>query len=353
MTTNHPAVSCEELEPLRGVSDTLVHTQETSQPLSDGLNYRTWVISGMLKKVRHAELVYSTVDARDDKKRTSNFRECRSRAWFVRHRHSQEVRVASSRCNLRWCPICIKTKRFVMRQSLVPWVKKAKKPKFVTFTLKHSSAPLSHQISSLYKYFTNLRRRKLWTKKIHSGVWFFQVKKSETDGLWHPHIHVICDGAYISRWRLSEMWEQVTSGSMVVDVRAVKDPKKASDYVSRYATAPCDLEKLNLEDSIEVFDALNGRRICGKFGDCNDLQLVPQKCPDSEEWEFLANFSEVMYQRYDSVWHDNIYQCFRDKKKCPCVPPEPPPDYSTIEDLLVEEPYTKEQLEFEFSNLLD
>ena len=35
MTTNHPAVSCEELEPLRGVSDTLVHTQETSQPLSD------------------------------------------------------------------------------------------------------------------------------------------------------------------------------------------------------------------------------------------------------------------------------------------------------------------------------
>lgn len=328
----------------------LVHAQETTDRSSLGSSYRAFLTSGIRPKVEFSEAVYRTLDGRDDKQRTQAYNACRSVAWFVRHRISGKIRIASSRCNLRWCPLCIKTKRFIMRQSLIPWVKNANKPKFITFTLRHSDADLNFQIDSLYKFFRVLRKRPYWKKRITGGIWFFQIKKSESDNRWHPHLHVICEGRYIPQRELSSVWRDITSGSFVVDIRAVKDPKKAAEYVSRYATAPCALDSFSLDDAVTVVDALHSRRICGAFGTAKSIQLVPKKCPDADDWEYMCSVSQMFFgKNMESFWFREIYESWVQNRRCLSSPDRGSPG-NNGNLLLVEEPSTYKQFVFEWSN---
>lgn len=326
----------------------LVHPQETSVHLGSPSSFRSFVTSGCKKDVLFNGSVYETIDRRDDAKRLQSFNDCRSSAWFVRHRVTRKVRVASSRCGLRWCPLCIKTKRFIMVQSIVPWLKAAKKPKFVTLTLKHSDAPLSFQIDSLYEAFKKLRRRPWIKKRLTGGVWFFQVKKSDNDGRWHPHLHLLTDGRFIEHERICQIWKEVTHGSSVVDLKAVKDPKKAAEYVARYASAPCRLSDLSESDAVEVVDSLHGRRICGTWGNGRDIKLAPSKCPDAEDWEFLESFTAVIFKRRSSDYHKMIYESYVKDTVCYCDKGPPPPEFEGWGKLLREEPLTFEQLKFQW-----
>lgn len=361
MTENYPNRIPEAVANAVSEVSPSLDAQETTGSSDFGSSYRLFLTSGIQSTIDFHENVYAALDERDEKKRTQAYNACRSSAWFVRHRVSNEIRVASSRCNLRWCPLCIKTKRYIMLQSLIPWVKNAKKPKFITFTLKHSSSPLEHQIDSLYGYFRLLRKRPYWKSRIKGGIWFFQVTKSENDGLWHPHIHVLCEGRYIPHSELSGIWRDITHGSTIVDTRAVRNPRKAAEYVSRYATAPCKLSSLDLESAVEVVDALAGRRVCGTFGTAKGLQLVPKKCPDADEWEYLAGFTETMLKRHKSDWFKMLYSAF--VKNEPFLGSVDPPDkgFSVLyradgdfidgwKTLKPEVPSTFEQLVFEWSN---
>lgn len=351
MTDNQHAHTCPQRSEAKA-GGPLVHPQETSEHHNISWNYRDFLTSGMQSTVDFHADVYRTIDMRDGKSRTLAYHACRTAAWFVRHRVSGKIRLASSRCNLRWCPLCIKTKRFIMLQSLVPWVRKAKKPKFITLTLKHSDAPLSHQITSLYDFFKKLRRRPYWKNRITGGIWFFQVKKSKNDHLWHPHIHILCDGRYLPHDRLSDIWCEITHGSSVVDIRAVKNPKKAAEYVARYATAPAKLDDLEKDDAVEVVDSLAGRRVCGTFGTAKGLQLVPKKCPDADEWEFLCGVGGCMAARNTSDWHKEIYSAWIEDRFCRSVSPESSPDFDTGRSLLLDEPVKYEQMVFEWSSFM-
>ena len=324
--------------------------QETTRRSTLGTSYRAFLTSGVQLDIDFTESVYAAIDNRDGKHRRQLYNSCRTSAWFVRHRVSGKIRIASSRCNLRWCPLCIKTKRYIMLQSLIPWIQQAKKPKFITLTLRHSNAKLSHQIESLYKFFSNLRRRPYWKRRIKGGIWFFQIKKSESDNLWHPHLHIVSEGNYLPQSELASIWCDITHGSSIVDIRAVKDVKKAAAYVSRYASAPCRLLDLSLDDALEVVDSLHGRRICGTFGTAKDVQLVPKKCPDSDEWDYMCGFTEVMLKRQKSEWFKELYRAFVQDDYCYVFPQPPPP----VDDLVwregMEEPTSFKQLTFEWSS---
>lgn len=326
-----------------------VHPQETSLHLTDRRSYRSFLTSGIRKKIKFADTVYGLLDERDSKHRLQSFRTCRTNAWFVRHKVSGEIRVAAGRCNLRWCPLCIKTKRFIMRQSITPWVKSAKGTKFLTFTLKHSADSINDQIDKLYTSFQKIRRSKIWKKSVAGGLWFFQIKQSKTDELWHPHLHVIVDAKFMQQKTLSELWLSITDDSNIVDIRAVKDAKKAADYVSRYATAPCNLEDFTHEKAVEVVEALAGRRICGTFGTGKQIQLVPKKCPDADAWETLGSYFEVITNQGDNGRFDIIFLSWKLNQpdlNGVTLPPAPPP----VEVAQVQEmPSTFKQAVFEWT----
>lgn len=295
----------------------VLDNEETSEHPSVVHSYRRFLISGQSRKVAIVRSIYSVVGSGDPESRLSAYDSCRENAWFVGNIKSGHVKVASSRCGLRWCPLCEKTRRLVIINSVLAWIEPLQHPKFMTLTLKHSESPLSVQISSLYGFFKELRRRPFWQKHVKNGYWFFQVKVSETDGLFHPHLHIIFTGRFTPHDELSAEWNKVTHGSKIVDVRAVKDKKKAAEYVARYAACPCDLSKMHHDVAVEVVSALHNRRICGAFGSAREFPLSPQKPVDLGEWKFLGSFRSVLFSMQSLPRSELIFKSWRSGEPLP------------------------------------
>ncbi len=172
------------------------------------------------------------------------------------------------------------------------------RPKFVTFTIKHSDAELQFQIDCLYRFFRCLRRLPDFRTRVRGGIWFFQIKKSDRDGLWHNHFHCVVDSSFLNHSEFSRMWEKVTHGSTVVDIRAVRHPGKTANEVARYASCPCDLSKLNLDDRVTVYHALHSRRICGTWGTAKGVTLKPPKDDHPNLWENVGSRTVVRELRF-------------------------------------------------------
>lgn len=136
--------------------------------------------------------IYADVDGSFGGKLSSRLQTCRKFAWFVQNSATKKLRVMSSRCKLRWCPICRDVSRRIVTAAVDRWLKVQKYPKMITLTLKHSDDPLNVQIDRLYDCFRKLRRRAYFQRLITGGVWFFQLKFNHVDSQWHPHIH--CKG---------------------------------------------------------------------------------------------------------------------------------------------------------------
>jgi len=308
-------------------------TEETSEHETPQVTYRDFLVSGCRQQVAAARKVVQVVGTGDPENRLKAFDSCRTVAWFVRHSVSGKIRVASSRCGNRWCPLCIKTRRFAIVQSVTAWMNKVVQPKFMTLTLKHTNSPLSEQITALYKFFKELKRRPWFKKRVFGGVWFFQVKVSKADGLYHPHIHILFQGRFIDHAKICQIWKQITHGSDIVDIRAVKNPKKAAEYVARYASAPCDLSKETEEKAIEIATALHGRRICGSWGLAKSVKFKPSLPDDAAQWQKLGGFNQIIE---GAKWNDidsEIVKCWKDGTMCRIVPPDmpkPPPETEKV-----------------------
>ncbi len=191
---------------------------------------------------------------------------------------------------------------------MTEWIRNIPHPKFLTLTLRHTVSPLFFQIRQLYKSFQKLRRMKFFKTATPGGVWFFQVKKSQSDNLWHPHLHCLIYGDYIPIRHLKRQWSKVTGGSDIVDIRAIHDPQGAAADVARYASSAGSLVGLSLDDSCELVDAMEGRRICGAWGTGRAVSLRPPKCKDKDKWENIGSWQAIICQRKydhnaDAIWH--------------------------------------------------
>jgi hypothetical protein len=309
-----------------------VHTEETSEHATAQTSYRTFATSGCRAQIDRTRNVLDllTDDHRDN--RLAAFDGCRSFAWFVRHKDTGKIRVASSRCGLRWCPLCIRTRRYIITAAVSNWMKTVEQPKFLTLTLKHTSSPLSEQIDNLYGFFKEFKRRKFFKKRLIGGVWFFQVKKSATDGLYHPHLHILFEGRFLPHDEVSKIWSEITHGSNIVDIRAVNNARKAVDYVARYASAPCDLAKLDVISGVEVVSALHGRRIVGTFGTGRLVKFTAQKPDDAADWENMGTFWWVASTTGQDPDALEIMTCWKTGQRCEVLPKQKPPpsDFTTV-----------------------
>lgn len=310
-----------------------VHPQETSEQTADVSSYRVFATSGCVRQVVRAREVYATMIDDKAKKRLASFDACRSVAWFVRNAKTGKIKVASSRCGIRWCPLCIRTRRFIITSAVASWLKTRKQPKFMTLTLKHTTAPLTIQIDTLYKCFKEFKRQPWFKKKLIGGIWFFQVKKSDTDGLWHPHLHILFEGRYLPHEEASAIWKKITRGSSVVDIRAVKNPQATAKYVARYAAAPCELCDLDFERSCDVVNALHGRRIVGIFGTGHDIKLSPKAPEDVADWQYLGTFNRILKGSFENSIDSEIVKCWRSGEFCSVEPDKPPPEQEIVEQI--------------------
>lgn len=308
-----------------------VHPKETSKHGPSNLSYREKLLLKVGEEYEAAKIGYEQLDAMDKRDRVGDMSECRTGAWFAIHLHTGTVRVLSSACRLRWCPLCVQAKSRIIARNVGDWLASCKGAKFLTLTLRHSNASLDSQVTRLYACFRALRRRKYIKSSIRAGVWFFQIKWIEETESWHPHLHCVLDAEFMPHKLLKQMWLEETGDSTIVDIRAVRDPQKVAEYVARYAAAPCKLSSLNNYCKLELMTALHGRRLCGKWGDHKDMQLFAKPANTSEEYVVICHYSRLSDLAEVSVIARTLREAYRLK-----VPLRFPTTRANCEQLLQE-----------------
>ena len=260
--------------------------------------YRGTLLQSCDDELISAEYIYNWFDQRDKTDKVSRLRSCRTGAFFFRNRETGMIRIGAQSCHLRHCPICTKSRELTIKTNAANWLKTAPFAKMLTFTLKHNDNTLSDELDRLYDSFRAIRRLSILKRKCSGGIWFFQVKKSKTDHLWHPHIHCLIAGSYISQKILSKAWLKITGDSNIVDIRLIRNAENAAKDVARYAVKPCRLDKLKITECIELAIALEHRRLCGTWGVCQKLKITSPPVLDKKNWYRLAPWNAV-YENLD------------------------------------------------------
>lgn len=289
---------------------TLVHTQQTSSGSPMPNNYAAFCRVIDIDEWSATRDLYQAQSTSDEDPALQRFLDCRKKAWFVQNIATLHVKVASKHCNLRWCPLCANSRQQVITAVTKEWLHGCKHPKLLTLTLRHTSSPLANQIDFLYKCFNKLRKRKFFTSNVTGGIWFFQIKRSKTTGEWHPHIHTTIDGSYLARKDLSKLWAEITRGSDVIDIRSCKNIDNSANHIARYTSRPADLADKSLSDRLELFHALNNRRLVGSWGTARNLSLKPQKPADSDDWQNIGNWSTIKEMQGYSDDADEAWKAF-------------------------------------------
>ena len=279
------------------------------EPRSD-YTYRGFLLKTRRPEYTRAVEIYSEVDGPFHHKYMDRLKDCRRYAWFVQNSVTKTLRVQSSRCKLRWCPICRDVSRRIVTKAVDEWLKIQQWPKMITFTLKHSDDPLQLQIKKLYDCFRKVRRRAYFQNHIHGGVWFFQLKFNKQSQQWHPHIHCLVAGKFLPHNRLRTLWLKITGDSSIVDIRPVKDLENASTEVARYATSPADLTKVDLEKALDIYYSTKGKRICGSWGSAKAVTMKPTVQDDGEEWCRIADFYFVNVQKETDQDAKTFWRCY-------------------------------------------
>ncbi|MBA7686404.1 hypothetical protein ES703_94851 [subsurface metagenome] len=278
-------------------SNPLVHNKSSSVLNAPSPSYRDTILQSENIDLLPVEYIYAYFDQKNHTEKLWRLRSCRTGAFFMRNSETGKIRISSQSCHLRHCPLCSKTKSLTIKNNTTEWLKTARYPKLLTFTLKHNSNPLPDQIDKLYNSFRQIRRSSLLKKKCDGGVWFFQVKKSENDGLFHPHIHCLVAGSFLPHAELSRKWLKITGDSKIVDIRPIKDPIGCAQHVARYAANPCSLKGFSLDECVEVAIAFESRRICGTWGICRKLKLTSIPEFEKGHWYRLASWSAVVINK--------------------------------------------------------
>lgn len=222
------------------------------------------------------------------------FAECGSGCWVQHSKSRGAFRTSSNCCKSRWCVPCGVARAARLRASVAKQLEDWQKVRFITLTLRHSQTPLTDQIDRLLRSYRELRRRPAWTTSIDGAAAFVEVKISDRDGLWHPHLHIIAVGRWIDARALSREWHAVTGDSTIVDVQLAKSPAGVASYVVKYVTKPLDQSVVACPDRLdEAIVALKGRRLVNGSGVLRSIS--DDATPDGvDDWHTIGRLDALL-----------------------------------------------------------
>lgn len=196
--------------------------------------------------------------------------------------------------------------------------------KMVTLTVATDGLSLTESLDLLLPSFAKLRRTKLWKKHVTGGCSFLEVKRSSSSPRWHPHLHVLVESSFIPHTQLKATWHAITKTSYVVDIRAVTDPRRVDQYVTKYVTKPTALNYTNhphlLDETIVSLRSIHSIR---PFGTWHKLKLT--STPPPGDWEPVAPLYEIL-ERADRLdpWALKILDQLRRFPPCHSDPAKQP-----------------------------
>jgi len=269
-------------------------------------DYRVILRSRHGDHYHHAEKFYRMCTGGWSSKHAKRLNMCGSSAMFLRHRETGEVKVGSSACHLRYCPICAARRAAEVSGRIFEWLQHQENPRLITLTIRHSHRRLADQITDLLTFWRRLYKSDNWAKWVRAGVWVLQVTYNRKRCEWHPHLHVLTVGKYYPHQQLQRDWKRASGGSTIVDIRGIGQPKEAAKYVGRYVGRAANLAEIPEGRWIELYWGLKGRRLFGEFGTPKGEErlLARTKRSDLDEWEKLGFFSDVVKSVHfdDNAW---------------------------------------------------
>jgi hypothetical protein len=289
-------------------------TKSTSSHLPNLHGFRAFSAKGSEAEMSAVRRLYLLVDGSRAEFRLNRLDECRTGGYFMKNIDSGRVKVAAKSCHVRFCPLCSKSRENLIRHKTKEWLETIKQPKFMTFTMKHSEDSLWNQIAKLYSCFQKIRRHKMFRKKLRGGVWFFQIKLSKNDNLWHPHIHFVADCDFIGQKKIQNAWQELTGDSKIVDIRQVKDAGKAADYVARYAVSPCKMAGLSDDKMQELYFGLAKRRLSGTVGNAFKAKIMAKPVFEAGNWKRLFSFALIERLRHYDSDAKALWECWHMSK---------------------------------------
>jgi hypothetical protein len=283
----------------------ILDPQETTSPFSPKQGYRQHFLNSCENEYWATLEAYYKIWPEPNDNHVEALSGCREHAYFARDKATGEVKIMTDSCRQRWCPMCADQKAKYAKESTRRWIETLEKPRFLTLTLKHCEESLKSQIEFLQDCFRRIRYRAFWKRNVTGGIWFLQVHRSKHDQLWHPHLHILLDGNYMEAAEVSALWDLVTFGSPVINIKQIKDVEYAAKYVARYSSRPArfvtmkkgtqEVESIMpLDDRIEMITALHGKRLSGTFGTAKAVTLTPPKIENTSEWQQIGFFDEIV-----------------------------------------------------------
>lgn len=231
-----------------------------------------------------------------------------------------EVKLTEMRvCNQHLlCPFCasIRASRSIKKNNprVLEVLRKNRKLKPVLLTLTVANgADLEERQKHLMDSFRKLlKRRRDYEKKgrgfnefckLLGGFYSYENTFNEKTGEWHPHLHIFgVLEEWIDQEALSKTWHDITSDSMIVDIRRVRKDKeygysKAIAEVCKYALKFGDL---SVEKTWEAYKVLKGDRkvglrLSGSFGLLRGVKMDDEATVDDDLTEDLP-YLEMIYK---------------------------------------------------------
>ena len=232
-----------------------------------------------------------------NQKAVRKFAECGQGAW-LQHSESRGVtRVVSKTCRSRACPICRATLATQLQHRLdfaLP-AGTGKNLRLITLTMKHTSRPLREQLDFLRASFRRLRQRVFWRSHVRYGYGIIEIAYNNKAKQWHPHLHVIAHGKWMEQKRLAHAWAEVTHGSRIVDIRAIRNRQKAVSYVLKYMNkGPEERVLASDERMLEWWEGVRGGRLFLKFG--HEIAPLPTRLDDGfpNDWEWVEPLTALL-----------------------------------------------------------
>lgn len=143
----------------------------------------------------------------------------------------------------------------------------------------------------------------------------YGIDIAESDGDFNIHAHLLLDMAYVPQAALSAVWEDITGGSCVVDVRSIyaraEDQDSAEEALAEtvgYAVKPPEFESLD-----EELDWVGAAKGCPTVHPIGDLHGSSQStggnliCTDCDVSPLSWTYSGIVEERIDTVgrsWDD-------------------------------------------------
>jgi len=223
-------------------------------------------------------------------KRLDRWDRCGQGAMILQDaKNEKHYSLRSMICRDRFCPTCSSERARSIARNLLKKIED-RPHRFITLTVRHGEERLEDLINKLMRSFKELRRTKLWKKKVDGGAAFLEIKRGNG---WHPHLHLVCVGDYIDHAELRREWLRITKDSSIVDIRLIREPRKTASYVAKYASKPLSPSVINDPAALrEAIRTLPGRKLLWTFGEWRGWRVHEDS--DPTVWMTVGTLNDVL-----------------------------------------------------------